>query len=118
VSEDRRVLRAEREIKQAMSELLINGLKFPLPGFASIANVDAGGDLRAATVYVRVAGTESERNQAEKLLLKQRGQIQSEIADRLQARYCPVLTFVVGGVPNDQVDDIEIMLANLNRRSH
>ena len=117
MSEDRRVLRAEREIKQALAELLISGLKLPLPGFSSVANVDAGGDLRTATVYVRVAGTEAERRQAEKLLLKQRGHIQSEIAARLQARYCPVLTFVVGGVPDDQVDEIEVMLANLNRRS-
>jgi ribosome-binding factor A len=117
MSENRRVLRVEREIKHALSELFIHGLKIPLPGLATVVHVDATPDLRSANVFVKVAGSAKDRSEAEALLEKQRKQIQHEINERLQTKFCPILRFKVGGESgNTHLDEVEKMLANLHRR--
>ena len=118
MSENRRVLRVEREIRQVLAEMLIHGLKIPLPGFASVVDVDASGDLRSARVFVRVAGTAKDREKAEQILLEQIGLIQREVAGQLQTKFCPKLKFIVGGASEGQIDEVEMMLANLNRRHY
>lgn len=113
--ESRRVLRVEREIKEVMANLLIHGLKVPLPGFASVVHVDVSGDLRTAKIFVRVAGSPQDHSIAEELLNEQKGSIQRELGNALKTKFCPVVRFVVGGAPAHQVDDVERMLANLRR---
>ena len=113
--ESRRVLRVEREIKEVLANLLIHGLKIPLPGFASVVHVDVSGDLRTAKVFVRVAGSHEDYTVAEELLNEQKGSIQKELGLALRTKFCPVVRFVVGGAPANQVDDVERMLANLRR---
>ncbi len=115
MEENRRVLRVERELTQVLAEVIHHGLKLPLPGFAAVVHVDVTPDLRSAKVYVRVAGTEKDRSKAEDLLGQQRPQIQRKVSDALDAKFCPVLRFVVGGAPTKEKDDVEVLLANLNR---
>ena len=115
MEENRRVLRVERELTQVLAEVIHHGLKLPLPGFAAVVHVDVSPDLRSAKVFVRVAGTDKDRAGAEELLGQQRHQIQRKVGDALNARFCPVLRFVVGGPPAGAMDDVELLLANLNR---
>ncbi len=116
--ENRRVTRVEREIQHAMAEMLIHGLKIPLPGFASVLEVKASPDLRQAKVYIRVAGSKANQAEAAELLERQHGHIQREINAHLKIKYCPVLRFIVGGVSEEgEIDEIEMMLANLHRHT-
>lgn len=115
MEESRRVLRVERELKQILAEVLHHGLKIPLPGYSSVVHVDVTPDLRSAKVFVRVAGTDKDRSKAEDLLEEQRGQIQKRVGEVLNAKFCPVLRFKVGGDPSGKMDEVEKLLANLNR---
>lgn len=116
MSESRRVLRFERELKETLARLLHQGLKLPIPGYAAIVHVDVTADLRSAKVFVRVAGSEEARSEAERLLNEQRPWLQRQVAAQLQTRFCPVLNFKVGGSPQEPLnDEVEKLLANLNR---
>lgn len=115
MNESRRVLRVERELKQVLAEVIHHGLKLPLPGYSSVVHVDVTPDLRSARVFVRVAGTDKDRGEAEELLEKQRVQIQKRVSEELNTKFCPVLRFKVGGDPSGRMDEVERLLANLNR---
>ena len=116
MSDDRRILRVEREIKERLSQILLSELKIPLPGFVSIVEVKASPDLRNAKVYVRVAGTDKDRSEAETILMDQRAWIQGQVAKDLKLRFNPVLKFLIGGSTPGPVDEVEELLANLHRR--
>lgn len=105
----------EREIQHVMAEMLIHGLKVPLPGFASVVEVDASPDLRSARVFIRVAGDAKAQSKASEILEEQRGFIQRQLSDQLNIKFTPKLKFVIGGAAPGQVDEVEQMLANLRR---
>lgn len=115
MSDNRRVLRVAREIKEILSSHFISGLKVPLPGFVSVVEVDVSPDMRSAKVFLRVAGSLKERSEAEQVLESQRGEIQRELGRGLNSKFCPVLKFVVGGPSEAHMDEVEQMLANLHR---
>lgn len=116
MAESRRVLRVEREIKECLAQILLRELKIPLPGFVSIVEVGLSPDLRSARVYLRVAGGEAEKKEADTILTAQRTWIQNRVGKDLRMKFSPVLKFILGSSTSDQVDDIERMLANLHRR--
>lgn len=115
MSDNRRILRVAREIKEILSSHFLSGLKVPIPGFVSIVDVDVSPDLRSAKVFLRVAGSTQERAEAEKVLQSQRAEVQRELGRGLNAKFCPALKFVIGGPSEAQMDDVERMLANLHR---
>lgn len=115
MTDSRRVQRVGREIRQVVSELLVRGLKRPLPGFCSVAGVDVNPDLRSARVFIKVAGTDQDRQQAEVALNEDRSWIQRSIASQLQMKFCPVIRIIVGGPINQEESEIDQMIAQLNQ---
>jgi ribosome-binding factor A len=61
----------------------------------TVLGVDVAGDLRSGKVYVSVMGDERTQNLCLFGLNSARGFLQAKVADRLQTRYTPVLTFVL-----------------------
>jgi len=91
-----RLLRISEEIKRELGYLLANELKDPrLPEFTSITHVKVTKDLRYATVYVSVLGSEEDRKNALEALKSASGFIRREIGHRISLRYTPEFRFEI-----------------------
>ena len=59
---DVRVRKLQEFIKQEVSQMLMRGLKDPRIGFTTITDVHVTGDLREATIYVSLFGSDKLRH--------------------------------------------------------
>jgi ribosome-binding factor A len=81
------------EIHKIISELLIKGLKDPRIGFLTITGVKMTPDLRQATVYFTVHGSDEEKRNNEAGLNSAKGYIRKEIGQALKMRFVPEIIF-------------------------
>lgn len=102
-----RVQRVEREIREVIATYLLGGFRGELPGFVSITRVMVTADLRTARGYITLMGGKDdsetqeafekrvklERKEAVKELNAHAADFQHVLAQRLQMRYTPKLTF-------------------------
>jgi len=87
-----RLIRIGQILKERISEILIRKLRDDI-AFTTITDVKVAPDLRNATVYYSVIGTEEEKKKTEESLHKARGFINYEVGKGLEIRYTPVLRF-------------------------
>jgi ribosome-binding factor A len=80
-------------IHKIVSEMLIKGLKDPRIGFVTITGVKITTDMRQATIYFTVMGTEEEKKHSEAGLNSARGFIRKEIGQALKMRFTPDIHF-------------------------
>lgn len=84
---------------QAIREVVANAILFemadPRVRSVTVLKVDVAGDLRNATVHVSIMGSDSEQKLALRGLRHAAGFIQSRVADRLQMRFTPILSFKI-----------------------
>jgi ribosome-binding factor A len=85
--------KVSEEIHKIISQLLIRGLKDPRIGFVTITGVKLTQDLRQATIYFTVVGTDEERKASESGLNSARGFIRKEIAQEIKMRFTPEIHF-------------------------
>ena len=82
---------------EAIREVVASAILFeaadPRIRAVTVLRVEVSPDFRQATVYVSVMGTEAEARLALSGLKHAAGFFQSRVADRLQTRFTPVLTF-------------------------
>jgi ribosome-binding factor A len=71
----------------------VGELKDPRIGFVTVTGVEASADLRHATVYVSVLGSEEKRRATLMGLESSHGVLQSRIARELRLKRTPQLTF-------------------------
>jgi len=71
----------------------VGELKDPRIGFVTVTGVDASSDLRHATVYVSVLGSERKREAALAALESSRGLLQGRINRELHLKRTPQLVF-------------------------
>ncbi|TWT58600.1 Ribosome-binding factor A [Thalassoglobus neptunius] len=93
----RRTAKVAEAIRQVVSSAILIELRDPRVKNVTVLNVDVAGDLRTAKVYVSILGDEKTELLSLKGLNAARGWLQSRIADQLQLRLTPVLTFLVDG---------------------
>jgi ribosome-binding factor A len=93
----RRMAKVARAIQETVSSAVLFEVKDPRVSNASVTvvAVDVSGDVRQAKVYVSIMGDEKEQSLCLRGLQSARGFLQAKIADRLQTRYTPILTFVL-----------------------
>ena len=86
-----------QRVAQAIREVVASAILFeaadPRIRAVTVLRVDVSSDLRQATVYVTVMGNSTEQGAALKALKHAAGFFQSKVADRLQTRFTPLLTF-------------------------
>lgn len=85
-----------RRVNEALREVLSEGigvLKDPRIGFVTITGVVASPDLRHATVYVSVLGSERKRDATLAGLQSSHGVLQSRVNSELRLKRTPQLTF-------------------------
>src|SRR4051812_9158068 len=88
-----RSLRVAEAIREVVSSAILFEVADPRVHSITVLRVEVPGDLRNATVYVSVMGTEGEQKLAMSGLKSAAGFLQSRVAARLQMRFTPTLSF-------------------------
>ncbi len=91
----RRTAKIAAAVRQVVSSVILFELRDPRVKNVTVLRTEVAEDLRTAKVFVSVMGDETEQRLAVHGLNSARGFIQSKIADELQLRLTPVLTFVL-----------------------
>jgi ribosome-binding factor A len=87
-----RMRRVNESVRQVLAEALPE-LKDPRIGLVTVTAVDTSPDLRTATVYVSVLGSEKKRTNTLRGLDAAHGLLQSRLARQLRMKRTPQLTF-------------------------
>ena len=85
-----------RRVNEAVREVISEGLgelKDPRVGFVTVTGVETSPDLRQATVFVSVLGTERKRTATLAGLAAAHGVLQARLARELRMKRTPQLTF-------------------------
>ncbi len=91
----RRALKVAEAIREVVSTAILIELKDPRVQDVTVTHVEASADLRYAKVHVSIMGTEAKQQLALRGLQHAAGFLQSKVADRLEMRFTPRLTFLL-----------------------
>ncbi|MDS1270567.1 30S ribosome-binding factor RbfA [Lipingzhangella sp. LS1_29] len=97
-------------IQKVVAEMLERRIKDPRLGFVTVTDARITNDLRDATVYYTVFGSEEDRAATAAALDSARGVIRTEVGRQTGVRHTPSLTFVLDEV-QDNAQHIEELLA-------
>lgn len=90
----RRTERVNELLREELSQLLLEELDDPrIGGIVSITYVDVSPDLRRATAYVSVLGSDAERESTLRALEHARPFVRRELSSRLSLRTTPDVQF-------------------------
>jgi len=89
----RRLERLTARLKQELGAIIAFQLKDPRVGFATVTRIKLASDLTQVQVFVSVLGPEAQERAAMRALGHARGHIQSLIAERIDIRRHPEITF-------------------------
>lgn len=81
------------EIAHELSDVIRSRMQDPRIGFASVTGVQLSADLRHAKVFISVLGSEEEQTATMRALQHGNGFMRHELAQRLNIRYTPELSF-------------------------
>jgi ribosome-binding factor A len=96
-----RLARVAEAIREVASETILFELRDPRVKLVTVTRAEVSGDLQHAKVYVSIMGTDKQQQLTLRGLRHAAGFIQSKLAQRLQTRFTPVLSFVLDkGVKN------------------
>lgn len=93
-AKSQRLARVEHEIVRELSELIHESLKDPRIGFVTLLGCDITRDLRQARVYASPLGDARAASATMRGLQSAAGFLSVELAQRMQMRRTPTLTFV------------------------
>jgi len=91
----RRALKVAEAIREVVSMSILAELRDPRVKGVTVTHVEASADLRYAKVHVSVMGSETEQRLSLRGLQHAAGFLQAKVADRLELRLTPRLTFVL-----------------------
>lgn len=87
-----RMRKVNELLREVLSEAMLD-LKDPRIGFVTVTGVRTAPDLRHATVYVSVLGSERKRERSLEGLAAAHGVLQARIAGEVRLKRTPTLTF-------------------------
>jgi ribosome-binding factor A len=90
-----RLERVAEVIREVASETILFELRDPRVKGVTVTRAEVSGDLQHAKVYVSVMGTAQEQKLCMHGLRHAAGFLQSKLANRLQTRFTPVISFVL-----------------------
>src|SRR5262245_44330435 len=90
-----RLARVAEAIREVASETILFELRDPRVKRVTVTRAEVSGDLQHAKVYVSIMGTEKEQQLTMHGLRHAAGFVQSKLADRLQTRFTPQVSFVL-----------------------
>lgn len=104
-----RVRKLADRIRVVVAETLEKRIKDPRLAFVTITDTRITNDLRDATVFYTVLGSESEWSETAAALESAKGVLRTEVGRQTGVRFTPTLTFVPDAVP-DNARHIEDLL--------
>ncbi len=90
----RRLLKAGEAIREVVSMAILTELRDPRVQNVTVLGVEVMPDMREAKVFISVLGTPTQQKTVLRGLQNSAGFLQAKIADRIETRYTPKLTFV------------------------
>jgi ribosome-binding factor A len=91
---ENRVRRVAEQIKKDISIIISSEIKDPrVVSLTSVTDVELSRDLRYASVYVSIYGSDFDKNETLQTLIRASGFIRSEIGKRIKLRYTPEINF-------------------------
>ena len=97
-------------IAQIVAEMLERRIKDPRLGFVTVTEAKVTGDLREATVFYTVYGSEAEQAGTAAALASATGLIRSEVGRQTGIKHTPSISFELDKVP-DTARNIEDLVA-------
>ncbi|MCU0716860.1 MAG: 30S ribosome-binding factor RbfA [Pirellula sp.] len=91
----RRLLKAGEAIREVVSMAILTELRDPRVKNVTVLGVEVAPDMREAKVIVSVMGNKTQQSTSLRGLQNAAGFLQAKIADRIDTRYTPRLTFVL-----------------------
>src|SRR5262245_12624090 len=91
----RRLLKAAEAIRGVVSMAILTELRDPRVKNVTVVAVEVLPDMKSAKVHVSIMGTEKEQQLGLSGLQNAAGFLQKKIAERIETRYTPRLTFVL-----------------------
>lgn len=105
----RRVAKASQAIKEVVSTTILFGLRDPRIKNVTVISAEASADMRSAKIYISVLGDAKAEALTLKGLESARGVLQAKIADRLETRYTPILTFAIDRGVKQSIETARIL---------
>src|ERR1700743_2475283 len=99
--DDAKTRRLAERILKIVAELLERRIKDPRLGFVTVTEARLTNDLREATVFYTVYGTDAERADSAAALDSATGIIRSEVGRQLGLRHTPSLEVVADVLPEN-----------------
>jgi ribosome-binding factor A len=97
----RRLLKANEAIREVVSMAILTELRDPRVKNVTVVGVDVAPDMKSAKVSVSIMGDEKQQKLTLSGLQNAAGFLQQKIAERIDTRYTPRLSFVMDkGVKN------------------
>lgn len=97
----RRQLKAAEAIREVVATSILTELRDPRVKDVTVIRVEVDPDMRGAKVHVSVMGDEKQEKLSLRGLQNAAGYLQSKIAQRIETRYTPRLTFKINkGIDN------------------
>ncbi len=91
--QDVRLERITQLVQRTASEVIAYELKDPRMGFVTVSRVKLSRDIRHATVFWSIVGTDGERSRTAHALEAATGYVQGRIARALDTRVTPLIRF-------------------------
>ena len=89
----KRSQRIQELLLEEISKLLLDGLKDPRIGFATLTRVEVSDNLKHAKIFVSVMGSEKEKTDSLNALKNAKGFIRNTLGKNLYLKYLPELEF-------------------------
>jgi ribosome-binding factor A len=107
VDEARKRKLADR-ISQIVAEMLERRIKDPRLGFVTVTETRVTGDLREATVFYTVLGSDTDRAETAAALASATGIIRSEVGRQIGIRHTPSIAFSEDVLPQSvaRIEDL------------
>jgi ribosome-binding factor A len=90
---NRRSQRVASQLKTEISWLIEHSLRDPDKGFITITRVRLSSDLKIASIYYSVLGSDHERESSKEALSRAKSFLRRELTDRINLRVVPDLRF-------------------------
>lgn len=87
--------RVRELLKRAIGEAIRREFHVSDVGLITVNDVDVGGDLRSAVVFISILGNPDQQKRAVQILDEQRVRIQGLVAKAVILKYTPTLKFVL-----------------------
>jgi ribosome-binding factor A len=89
----RRLLKAAAAVREVVSMAILTQVRDPRVKDVTVTSVEMAPDMRSATVRVSVMGSPAQQQLALRGLARSAGFLQAQIAERIETRYTPRLSF-------------------------